>query len=115
MELRAEIITVRPERTFTIARSSTDEFGRVILELEEDGFVGRGESAPTGYYGESAETAQEALESATMDDPWDIEGALASNAGLPPSALAALDNALHDLAAKRLGIPRLPDARARPS
>ena len=105
LELRAEIITVRPERTFTIARSSADEFGRVILELEEDGFVGRGESAPTGYYGESAEAARKALNAATVDDPWDLEGALAANAGLPPSALAALDNALHDLAAKRLGIP----------
>ncbi|CAN5711999.1 dipeptide epimerase [soil metagenome] len=105
MELKAQIITVHPERTFTIARSSADAFEHVVLEVEEDGYVGRGESAPTGYYGESADGARTALESATVDDPWDLEGALSANADLPPSALAALDNALHDLAAKRLGIP----------
>ncbi|CAN5530304.1 dipeptide epimerase [soil metagenome] len=105
LKLKAEIIAVHPERTFTIARSSEDAFERVVLELEEEGFVGRGESAPTGYYGESATGAQAALESATVNDPWDIEGTLSANAALPPSALAALDNALHDLAAKRLGVP----------
>ena len=105
MKLRTEIITVHPERTFTIARSSADEFDHVVLELEEDGFTGRGESAPTGYYGEDAGRARTALESAEVPDPWDIEGALSVNDNLPPSALSALDNALHDLAAKRLGIP----------
>lgn len=105
MELKTEIVTVHPERTFTIARSSADAFERVILELEADGFVGRGEAAPTGYYGESAEVAQRLLDSAKVDDPWDIEGTLTANADLPPSAHAALDNALYDLAAKRLGIP----------
>ncbi len=105
MKLTAEVITVHPERTFTIARSSADAFEHVVLELEEDAFVGRGESAPTGYYGESAEKARIALKSAMVDDPWDIEGTLSENADLPSSALAALDNALYDLAAKRLGIP----------
>lgn len=105
LKLRAEVITAHPERTFTIARSSTDVFEHVILTVEEDGHVGRGESAPTGYYGESAEGARAALQLAQVRDPWDIEGALAENADLPPSALAALDNALYDLAARRLGVP----------
>lgn len=98
-------IEVHPERTFTIARSSADVFERVILELEEAGFVGRGEAAPTGYYGESAGEVQDALESMVVEDPWDIDGALSANDDLSPSALSALDNALHDLAAKRLGVP----------
>ena len=93
------------ERTFAIARSSADAFERVILELEEDGFVGRGEAAPTRYYGQDAEGVARSLEELTIPDPWDVEGALATNDHLPPSALAALDAALHDLAAKRLGIP----------
>jgi L-alanine-DL-glutamate epimerase-like enolase superfamily enzyme len=38
-------------------------------------------------------------------DPWDIEGVLQENESLPPSALAALDSALHDLAASRLNVP----------
>lgn len=105
MKLKAEIITVHPERTFTIARSSAEAFERVILEIEDEGCVGRGESAPSRYYGESADGARSALATAVVDDPWDIERTLKENAGLPPSALSALDSALHDLAAKKLGIP----------
>ena len=93
------------ERTFAIARSSADAFERVILELEEEGFTGRGEAAPTRYYGQDAEGMAGALEDVKVRDPWDIEGALAENAHLPSTALAALDAALHDLAAKRLGVP----------
>jgi L-Ala-D/L-Glu epimerase len=40
-----------------------------------------------------------------IPDPWDIVGALAKNEHLPPTARAALDAALHDLAARRLGVP----------
>ena len=46
-----------------------------------------------------------ALRNVEIRDPWDIEGALEENDSLPQAALAALDAALHDLAAKRLGIP----------
>ncbi len=105
MEQRVRRVTVHTERTFAIARSSADAFERVILELEEDGFTGRGEAAPTHYYGQDAEGVAEALGDVEVRDPWDIEGALAENAHLPSTALAALDAALHDLAAKRLGIP----------
>ncbi len=93
------------ERTFTIARGSDDAFERVILEIEEDGFVGRGEAAPNRRFGQDAEGVTRALEGVAIPDPWDLEGGLAENDHLPPSALAALDAALHDLAAKRLGIP----------
>ena len=105
MEKRVRRVTVHTERTFAIARSSADAFERVILELEEEGFPGRGEAAPTRYYGQDAEGVAGALEDVKVRDPWDIEGALAENAHLPSTALAALDAALHDLAAKRLGVP----------
>ncbi len=105
MEKRVRRVTVHTERTFAIARSSADAFERVILELEEDGFTGRGEAAPTRYYGQDAEGVAGALEGAEVQDPWDIEGSLAGNDHLPPTALAALDAALHDLAAKKLGVP----------
>ena len=105
MKKRVRILTVHTERTFAIARSSADAFERVILELEEDGFTGRGEAAPTSYYGQDAEGVAGALEGVGIRDPWDIEGSLAQNVHLPPTALAALDAALHDLAAKRLGVP----------
>jgi len=105
LQKRVRTITVHTERTFAIARSSADTFERVILELDEDGVTGRGEAAPTRYYGQDAEGVAEALEGVGIRDPWDIEGTLAENDQLPRSASAALDAALHDLAAKRLGVP----------
>lgn len=77
----------------------------MIFELEEDGLAGRGEAAPSSYYGQDAAGVAAALRGVEVSDPWDIEGTLRENAGLPSSALAALDAALHDLAAKRLGVP----------
>jgi L-Ala-D/L-Glu epimerase len=105
--LKTSVKTVRvhTERTFAIARSSADTFERVIFELSENGVTGRGEAAPTSRYGQDAEGVAAALEGAEVGDPWDIEGALARNGAMPPSALTALDNAMHDLAARRLGVP----------
>ncbi len=105
LQTNVKTITVHTERTFAIARSSADAFERVLFEIEEDGVTGRGEAAPTRYYGQDAEGVAAALEDAEVGDPWDIEGTLAHNEALPPSALTALDNALHDLAARRLGVP----------
>jgi len=105
LRTNVETFEVHTERTFAIARSSADAFERVVFEIEDEGLAGRGEAAPTGYYGQSATGVAAALEGVEIGDPWDIEGALANNDSLPPSALAALDNALHDLAAQRLGVP----------
>ncbi len=108
-ELRVEIgverLTVQTERPFAIARGSSDVFERVVLTLKEGGVTGRGEGAPTSYYDQDAEGVADALERVQIRDPWDIEGTLEENDFLPPSALAALDAALHDLAAKGLGLP----------
>ena len=105
VEIGVERLTVRTKRTFTIARSSSDAFERVILTLEEGGILGRGEAAPTSYYGGDAAGVAEALKWVRIRDPWDIEGTLEENVFLAPAALAALDAALHDLAAKRLKVP----------
>ena len=77
----------------------------MVLEISDGTTIGRGEAAPTAYYNQDAESVRKALEAVSLDDPWDIEGTLNANAKLPPSGLAALDAALHDLAAKRLGVP----------
>jgi L-Ala-D/L-Glu epimerase len=105
LEKRIRTVTVHTRRTFAIARSAAGAFERVILELEEDDAVGRGEAAPTRYYGQDAASVTEALQNLEIPDPWDIEGALAHNDCMPPTARTALDSALHDLAAKRLGVP----------
>jgi L-alanine-DL-glutamate epimerase-like enolase superfamily enzyme len=105
MEIGVERLMVRTKRTFAIARSSSDVFERVILTLKEGDVVGRGEAAPTGYYGQNAADVAETLGRVRIRDPWDIEGTLDENGFLPSAALAALDAALHDLAAKRLNVP----------
>ena len=105
MKIGVETLTVRTKRTFAIARGSSDEFERVLLTLEEGGVAGRGEAAPTAYYEQNAASVAEALERVRVQDPWDVEGTLRENNFLPPSALAALDSALHDLAARTLGVP----------
>ncbi|MBA2441963.1 MAG: dipeptide epimerase [Rubrobacter sp.] len=105
LEIHVDTVTVHPERTFTIARGSSDSFERVIPTLREAGLSGRGEAAPTGRYGQDAAGVAAALRGVSVRDPWDIEGTLRSNGSLPPSGLAALDAALYDLAARRLGVP----------
>jgi L-alanine-DL-glutamate epimerase-like enolase superfamily enzyme len=105
VKIGVETLTVRTKRTFAIARGSSDEFERVMLTLEEGGVAGRGEAAPTDYYEQNAAGVAEALERVRVQDPWDVEGTLRENNFLPPSALAALDSALHDLAARTLGVP----------
>jgi L-alanine-DL-glutamate epimerase-like enolase superfamily enzyme len=105
LQTSVKTVEVHTARTFAIARSSADAFERVIFEIEVDGVVGRGEAAPTSYYGQDAAGVAAALKVVNVRDPWDLEGTLARNGALPPSALAALDNAVHDLAAKRLGVP----------
>jgi L-Ala-D/L-Glu epimerase len=105
LETNVKTVTVHTERTFAIARSSADAFERVVFEIEDEGTTGRGEAAPTSYYGQDADGVAAALRSVEIRDPWDIEGVLAHNDALPPTALTALDNALHDLAARRLGVP----------
>lgn len=96
---------MRTKRPFTIARSSSETFERVVLTLEEGGVLGRGEAAPTSYYDRDAAGVAEALERIEIRNPWDIEGTIKANDLLPSAALAALDSALYDLAAKRLGVP----------
>jgi L-Ala-D/L-Glu epimerase len=105
LQASVKTVEVHTRRTFAIARSSADAFERVVYEIEAGDLTGRGEAAPTSYYGQSADVVAPALKNVEIRDPWDIEGTLARNDQLPPSALAALDNALHDLAAKRLGVP----------
>ncbi len=105
MKIGVETLAVRTKRTFAIARGSSDEFERAILTLEKGGVTGRGEAAPTDYYEQNAASVVEALERVRIRDPWDVEGTLRENDFLPPSALAALDSALHDLTARTLGVP----------
>jgi L-Ala-D/L-Glu epimerase len=96
---------------WTIARGTSTSKRNVLVELRAGDLIGRGEAAPNVRYGESAETVTEALRALAPVLEGDLrhfhhlseqlEAALPGN----PSAKAALDMALHDLAGQRLGAP----------
>lgn len=91
--------------TFTIARGSKTEAHVLYVEVEDGGYVGRGESVPYARYGESLDGALAALEAVrgrieagvTLEDLQHL---------LPPGAARnALDCALWDMRAKMTGVP----------
>lgn len=113
MQLHAEILTVHTTHPFFIARGGRSEYRVVWVRLvDTDGAEGWGEAAPSAFYGETADTVMVALERLkpvlASADSWSIEAieracekAIRWNA----AARCAVSAALHDLAAKRLGVP----------
>ncbi|MBI1805908.1 MAG: dipeptide epimerase [Ignavibacteria bacterium] len=111
MRLSYRYIELHLRHTFTIARSSRDIEPCIIVELEHDGVIGYGESAPSERYGESAQTVLEFLKKvdlARFNDPFRLEEILLYVNCIAPgntSAKAAIDIALHDWVGKKLGVP----------
>ncbi len=97
---------------FTIARGSITEQVSLVVELEQDGVYGLGEVTENSYYGHTYEALATTIEAtrpllsplneAAPFDLWaDVLEAVKGN----HFAASAVDIALHDLHAKRLGIP----------
>ncbi len=115
MKLEHEILELRPEEPFHIARrSDASRRSNVWVRLvAEDGIEGWGEAAANPFYGESAGTVTAALAAygevlSGEDDAFAlerIESDLALRLGRNPAARAALSAALHDLVGKRAGLP----------
>jgi len=107
MNLTHHTVDLKLKHPFRISRSVTELKKNVIVHIDE----GIGEAAPSQYYGENAETVircLEKVEGQLGDDPFQIESILSKlNEEFPGdfSAKAAIDMALHDLAAKKLNIP----------
>jgi L-alanine-DL-glutamate epimerase-like enolase superfamily enzyme len=108
-----EIITLRTRHPFVIARGGSSDHQTVCVRvLDGDGQCGWGEAAPRRYYGESPQSVVAALGRLApvleRADPWSletIEAEMARALGRNGSARSAVSAALHDLAAKRLGVP----------
>ena len=104
------IYRIRTERwpvagVFRISRRSATETDVVVVELEQDGHVGRGECGPNVRYGESAESVTAQLEAIRHAVESGADRA-AAQALLPHGAARnALDCALWDLEAKKTGTP----------
>lgn len=93
---------------FRLSRGTSSARRNVVLEIEADGEIGRGEAAPIPRYGESADSAAVALaEMAAGLDDCHAYAEAARILAVPAqrAAQAAFDCALHDLAGRRLGVP----------
>jgi len=108
LRLRHRPLDLRLRHTFRIARGASDVRCNLLLEAEAFGLVGRGEAAPIQRYREDRASAAAAVDAmaARIDDPAAFADA-AARAAVPGqrSAEAAVDIALHDLAAQRMGVP----------
>lgn len=113
MQLHAEIVTVHTRHPFIIARGGQSEYRVVWVRLvDSDGAEGWGEAAPSKFYGETADTVLVALQRFApvleQADAWSIdaiERELEKTLRWNASARCAISAALHDLAARRLGLP----------
>ncbi|MFN9203258.1 MAG: dipeptide epimerase [Gemmatimonas sp.] len=113
MQLHAEIVTVHTRHPFIIARGGQSEYRVVWVRLvDRDGAEGWGEASPSKFYGETADPVMVALQRLAPvlehADAWSIdaiERELEKTMRWNASARCAVSAALHDLAAKRLGIP----------
>lgn len=113
MRLSHEILTIRTKHPFTIARGGASAYRVVWARVTDDsGMEGWGEAAPSKFYGETPESVVAALQLFApiieRSDPWmteSIEKELDRVIRFNGAAKAAVSAALHDLAAKRLGIP----------
>lgn len=114
---RMELIPfrVRCRKPFRIASDTTDVSEGLLVRLStERGEVGLGEACPKAHpTGESLSGTVEALERQLFPalqgrDPWALEelhAAMEEATSGHPSARAAMDLALHDLLARRAGVP----------
>lgn len=113
LNLSYEFLDLTTKHPFVIARGGASGWRTVWVRIRDsDGMEGWGEAAPNRYYGETADTVAAALEVlrplVEELDPFDLEGserAMAKAFGRNPSARSAVSAALHDLVAKRLGVP----------
>lgn len=111
MNLRPKILELETTHVFRISRSATARYRNVIAEVEHDGVIGIGEAAPSGFYGENAETVSSALDQFAPllgEDPFALEIVEERLDRCLPgnyAAKAAVDMALHDLIGKLSGQP----------
>jgi L-Ala-D/L-Glu epimerase len=111
VQLRATTSTLELAEAFGISRGSRTNQTVVVVELEHDGVVGRGEASAVYYRGESIDAVVEFLTVTAPplvgEDPFALEAIeerLEDVDGVM-GAKSALDAALYDWIGKRLGVP----------
>jgi L-alanine-DL-glutamate epimerase-like enolase superfamily enzyme len=110
--LRARPLDLKLARPFTISRGSKDTAQNVLVEIEHEGVMGRGEAAPNSRYGQSQQSTLAALDQfsppqaafASMD-ALAIMASFREQAPEESAAHAALEMAMWDWAGHRAGKP----------
>ena len=111
MKMTVSPLDLTTRHEFRIARGGQKNWDHLVVTLEHDGRVGRGEVPATAYYGENAATARAALaawEPLLPGDPWDgdtFERRAFAVLNGQRAAWCALDTALWDLRAQVAGVP----------
>jgi L-alanine-DL-glutamate epimerase-like enolase superfamily enzyme len=113
MKVQHDVSVVHTTHPFVIARGGASEHRLIrVRVIDDDGVEGWGEAAPNRFYGETVDTALGALARLApiveRCDPWaleDVELEMNRALRLNGSVKSAISAALHDLAAKRLGVP----------
>ncbi|MFH0938118.1 MAG: dipeptide epimerase [Planctomycetota bacterium] len=112
LKLSATPLNMILRHTFTIARSSVAWGRNVLVKIQHGDHEGLGEAAPVAFYGQSQQSCLRAVkrmgERIARRDPFELEEILVDlkkHFPKEPSAIAAVDIALHDLIGKKLGLP----------
>jgi L-alanine-DL-glutamate epimerase-like enolase superfamily enzyme len=108
-----ERLTLPIDGAFTISRGTQTDLETVVVRVSDGTRTGIGAAAPSSRYGETAATVAAALPDLlevveAADDPLAldrIERGLRDRIRGAPAARAAVSIAVHDLAARRLGVP----------
>ncbi len=105
LELHHPFYTARSEQTGRNVKEV------LLVHIEHEGRTGWGEVAADRYYGQTLDSAEKALENVAPllgDDPFALDKILDplwKICGDQTAAIAAVDQALHDLAGKLAGLP----------
>jgi len=114
LETDVERLSLPLADPFTIARGTTETVENVLVRVTDGGGrEGVGAALPSSYYGETADTVEAVLPDLLevvkdVDDPHArdrVVSEMEATVGANPAARCAVDIALADLAAKRLGVP----------
>jgi L-alanine-DL-glutamate epimerase-like enolase superfamily enzyme len=103
LKIKAE--SYKLAQTFTISRGSKSEAEVLVVEIEEDGKIGRGECVPYARYKESTGSVTEIVESLRAAIEGGVGRQRLRNLLKPGAARNAVDCALWDLEAKLSGKP----------
>jgi len=100
------------EHAFTISRETTTVQDTFVVELEQDGYSGFGESTTNQYYGHTLDSMSQAAERCRgilaafeFGDPAQLSEQLRRELGKDSFTLSAIDEAVYDLDGKLRGQP----------